>query len=80
VDAGTIRCDWSPGPDGTVRYAVLRSQTGTGPGRVFFVDVGVTTWTDPLATPGTVATYLVHAFDAQDHSLAHSQGVAVPCC
>jgi hypothetical protein len=80
VVGSTVHCSWSGGPAGLDHYGVLRSQPNTGNGRVYFVPAGTTTWTDPLATSGTTATYLVHAFDAHNVSLGHSNAVSVPCC
>ena len=76
----TVHCSWSGAPAGMDHYAVLRSQPNTGNGRVYFVAAGTSTWTDPIATTGTTATYLVHAFDAANVSLGHSNAVSVPCC
>jgi hypothetical protein len=80
-NGATVDCNWSAAPDGTARFAVLRTQAGSSaPGRVFFVDVGLTSWTDPMAGSGVTYTYLVHAFDGADHSLGHSDPVTVGCC
>jgi hypothetical protein len=80
ADGSAVHCSWTGAPAGMARYAVLRSQPGTGAGRVYFVPKGTTTWTDPIASKGTTATYLVHALDAHDASSGHSNAVSVPCC
>jgi hypothetical protein len=81
ANGATVDCNWSAAPEGTARFAVLRSQVGAAsPGRVFFVDVGLTTWSDPMAEVGVTYTYLVHAFDGADQSLGHSNAVTVGCC
>ena len=80
-NGATVGCNWSAAPAGTARFAVLRTQVGSSaPGRVFFVDVGLTSWTDPMAEAGVTYTYLVHAFDGVDHSLGHSDPVTIGCC
>lgn len=78
--AGAIECSWDPGPDGTTHYAVLRTEPGVSPGRVFTPEPGATTYVDTLVVPGTTYTYLVHALDDTEHSLAHSGPTSVPCC
>jgi hypothetical protein len=80
ADGSAVHCSWAGLPAGTDRYVVLRSQPNGGTGRAYFVPVGTTTWTDPIATTGTTATYLVHALDAKGASLGHSNAVSVPCC
>ena len=81
TDGTAVTCEWSAGPNGTVRYAVLRSQPGSGlPGRAFFVDAPTTRWVDPMAVAGTAYTYLIHAMDGTQTSLGHSDAVAVTCC
>jgi len=80
ADGSTVHCSWVGLPAGTDRYVVLRSQPNSGRGRAYFVPVGTTTWTDPIAVTGTTATYLVHALDAKGASLGHSNAVSVPCC
>jgi hypothetical protein len=80
ADGSAVHCSWTGAPAGMARYAVLRSQPGTGAGRVYFVPAGTMTWTDPIASKGTTATYLVHALDAHDASSGHSNAVSVPCC
>jgi len=79
-DGTAVQCSWTAGPAGTAKYLVLRSQPSAGQGRAYTVDAGTTTWTDPLGTPGTTATYLVHAFDANGVDLGHSNAVSVGCC
>lgn len=79
-DAGTVRCTWTGAPTGTVQFAVLRSQPGTGPGRVYTVDAATTTWLDPIAANGTSIGYVVHALDASGNSIGHSTLVTVTCC
>ena len=78
--AGAIECSWGSGPDGTTHYAVLRTEPGVSPGRVFTPEPGATTYVDTLVVPGTTYTYLVHALDDTEHSLAHSGPTSVPCC
>ena len=78
--AGAIECGWGPGPDGTTHYAVLRTEPGVSPGRVFTPEPGATTYVDTLVVPGTTYRYLVHALDDTEHSLAHSGPTSAPCC
>ena len=78
--AGAIECGWDPGPDGTTHYAVLRTEPGVSPGRVFTPESGATTYVDTLVVPGTTYTYLVHALDNTGRSLAHSGPTSAPCC
>ena len=77
-DGSTVNCAWSTPTAPLDHYVVLRS--GDGAGRAFTVPAGTTRWTDPMAVPGQHYTYLVHAMDAQDHSLGHSGLVTVDCC
>jgi hypothetical protein len=76
VDGG-VSCTWDGGPDGTARYALLRSEPGGANGRAFTTDLATTTFVDTQAVPGITYNYLVHALDASDHSLAHSGFVTV---
>lgn len=78
--AGAIECSWDPGPDSATHYAVLRTEPGVSPGRVFTPEPGATTYVDTLVVPGTTYTYLVHALDDTEHSLAHSGPTSAPCC
>ena len=78
--AAAIECTWDPGPDGTTHYAVLRTEPGVSPGRVFTPEPGATSYIDTLVVPGTTYTYLVHALDGTERSLAHSAPAAAPCC
>jgi len=80
VDATSITCNWTPGPDGTDHYVVLRSTPTEARGRVQTPDPGATTFVDIGVVPGNTYTYLVHALDAGEHSLAHSTPVTLPCC
>jgi hypothetical protein len=73
-------CSWDAGPDGTTHYAVLRTEPGGTVGRVFTPEPGSTTYLDTLVVAGTTYTYLVHALDAGEHSLAHSGAVSTACC
>ena len=73
-------CSWDAGPDGTTHYALLRTEPGGSTGRVFTPEPGATTYVDTLVVAGTTYTYLVHALDASEHSLAHSGAVSTPCC
>lgn len=81
-NATTIVCSWSgtvPANGGT--YAVLRGDLSNGgPGRVFTVPLGTTTWRDPMAVEGVTYSYVVHVFDVNGSSLGHSNGVVVGCC
>jgi fibronectin type 3 domain-containing protein len=76
----TIDCSWDAGPDGTTHYVVLRTDPTSTNGRVFTPEPGATSYVDTLVVAGTAYTYLVHALDSTEHSLAHSDRVAVPCC
>ena len=78
--AAAIECSWDAGPDGTTHYAVLRTEPGVSPGRVFTPEPGATSYIDTLVVPGTTYTYLVHALDETEHSLAHSDPSSAPCC
>ena len=80
MDATSITCSWTPGPDGTDHYVVLRSTPTEARGRVLTPDPGATTFVDIGVVPGNTYTYLVHALDAGEHSLAHSTPVTLPCC
>lgn len=80
MDALSVTCTWTPGPDGTDHYAVLRSTPGEAKGRALFPEPGATTYVDVNVVPGTTYTYLVHALDAANGSLAHTPPVAVTCC
>ena len=80
VDATSITCSWTPGPDGTDHYVILRSSPSEARGRVLNPDPGATTFVDIGVVPGNTYTYLVHALDAGEHSLAHSTPVTLPCC
>ena len=73
-------CSWDAGPDGTTHYALLRTEPGGSVGRVFTPEPGATTYIDTLVVAGTTYTYLVHALDAGEHSLAHSGAVSTACC
>ena len=73
-------CSWDAGPDGTVTYALLRTEPGGSAGRVFTPEPGSTTYVDTLVVANITYTYLVHALDAGGHSLAHSGPVSTPCC
>jgi hypothetical protein len=73
-------CSWDAGPNGTVTYALLRTEPGGSAGRVFTPEPGSTTYVDTLVVAGITYTYLVHALDAGGHSLAHSGPVSTPCC
>ncbi|MFN8023079.1 MAG: hypothetical protein U0Q03_16250 [Acidimicrobiales bacterium] len=75
----TVSCSWTPGPAGTTQYLVLRSTPGGAQGRAFPVDVGTTTWSDPLPAAGTSFTYLVLA-RAGDTTLGRSEPVSITCC
>ena len=78
--AAAVSCSWDAGPDGTTHYALLRTDSASTAGRVFTPEPGATTYVDTLVVPGTTYRYLVHALDAGEHSLAHSDGVSTPCC
>jgi hypothetical protein len=80
MDATSITCNWTPGPDGTDHYVVLRSSPSESRGRVLTPDPGTTTIVDIGVVPGTTYTYLVHALDAAGTSLAHSAPVTFACC
>jgi len=67
-------------PDGTDHVVVLRSTPSESRGRVLVPAAGDTSIVDSSASPGLVYTYLVHALDAANHSLAHSNPVTVTCC
>jgi hypothetical protein len=75
-----ISCTWDTGPDGTVQYAVLRTDSASTQGRVFTPEPGSTTYVDTLVTPGVTYVYLVHALDSSQHSIAHSDHVTIACC
>ena len=77
-----VACNWSGAvPDGAATYAVLRGETGSAtPGRVFYVPLGTTSWVDPIPTAGVSYSYLVHIFDANNQSLAHSNAAFITCC
>lgn len=81
-NGATVRCSWSGAvPTGATTYAVLRGEVASSvPGRVFFVPLGTTSWEDPTPTLGASYSYLVHAFDGANHSLAHSDAVFITCC
>ena len=76
----TINCSWDAGPEGTSHYALLRTDPTSSNGRVFTPEPGATTYVDTLVVAGTTYTYLVHALDSTEHSVAHSDHVTVPCC
>ena len=78
--AAAIECSWDAGPDGTTHYAVLRTEPGVSQGRVFTPQPGATSYIDTLVVPGTTYTYLVHALDDTERSLAHSAPASAPCC
>lgn len=78
--SATIGCAWSAVPAGTDHVIVLRSTPGEARGRVLFPDAGANSITDGGAAPGATYTYLVHAMDASNTSLAHSNPVTVTCC
>ena len=80
MDGVSVTCTWTPGPDGTDHYAVLRSTPGEAQGRAFFPEPGATTYVDTGVVPGTTYTYLVHALDPANSSLAHTPPVTVTCC
>lgn len=82
ANGASVDCSWSGAvPADGVTYAVLRGDlSGGGPGRVFFVPLGTTTWTDPMAVVGVQYSYLVHVFDASNHSLGHSNAAIINCC
>jgi hypothetical protein len=80
TDGATVTCTWSAGPDGTTHYALLRSEGPGTNGRAFVVDASTTSYVDVSAIPGTTYSYLVHALDAGEQSLGHSDHVDVPCC
>jgi hypothetical protein len=75
-----VECTWDVGPPATTHYVVLRTEAGSTQGRAFTPDPGATTYLDTLVTPGTTYSYLVHALDDSQHSLGHSDRVAVACC
>ena len=77
---GAVSCSWDAGPDGTTHYALLRTDSASSVGRVFTPEPGATTYLDTLVVAGTTYRYLVHALDAGEHSLAHSDGVSIACC
>ena len=74
---GGVSCRWEAGPDGTARYALLRSEPPGVNGRAFFTDPATTTFVDTQVVSGTTYNYLVHALDGSDHSLAHSDFVTI---
>ncbi len=78
----SVTCNWSGAvPEGAATYAVLRGEAGSaGPGRVYFVPLGTTSWVDSTPTLGASYSYLVHGFDANNQSLAHSNGTLITCC
>ena len=78
--AAAIECRWDAGPDRTTHYAVLRTEPGASQGRVFTPEPGATSYIDTLVVPGTTYTYLVHALDDTERSLAHSAPASAPCC
>ena len=80
LDGSNIRCTWTQGPVGTDHYLVLRSRPGGVDGRVFTPIAGQLTYADSQIVSGDSFNYLIHAFDAAGHSLAHSDvfPVAVP--
>jgi len=80
VDAVAATCTWSPGPEGTDHYVVLRSTPSESNGRVFYPEPGATTYIDNRVLPGNTYTYLIHALDAANKSLAHSAPATVTCC
>lgn len=82
-DGSIVRCSWSPGPDGTAGYAILRKESTAPSGTVTKVGADVTTWTDPAGmpvTPGVSVSYVVHALSSTGTSLAHSSQVILTCC
>lgn len=76
ADAGAVTCSWTPGPDGTDHYILLRSRPGGVDGRVLFPGVA-TTFSDSGLTSGSTFVYLVHAVSVTGSSLAHSGPVEV---
>jgi len=47
---------------------------------VFYPEPGATTYIDNRVLPGNTYTYLIHALDAANKSLAHSAPATVTCC
>ena len=78
--AAAISCSWSTVPPGTDHVIVLRSTPSDARGRVLFPDSGAASITDSTVAAGTTYTYLIHAMDASNHSLAHSNAVTISCC
>ena len=77
----STQCTWGPLPAGTTKLLVLRGQySPSGQGRVFTADIGAGVWTDPMPTPGVTYSFVLHAFDASDTDLGHSNLVMVDCC
>lgn len=77
----STQCTWGPLPAGTTKLLVLRGQySPSGQGRVFVADIGAGVWTDPMPTPGVTYSFVLHAFDAADTDLGHSNLVMVSCC
>ena len=77
----STQCTWGPLPAGTTKLLVLRGQySPSGPGRVFVADIGSGVWTDPMPTPGVTYSFVLHAYDASDTDLGHSNLVMVDCC
>ena len=70
---------WSSGPPGTDHYVVLKTSPGLQ-GRVLTPAPGATTIVDTDVTAGRTYTYLVHADDASNASIAHSNESVATCC
>lgn len=74
-------CSWTPGPDGTDHYLVLRGQlVPSGPGNVLFPAPGATSMVVPLPVPGAKYSIVIQAMDATNHSVGHSAQFFLDCC
>jgi hypothetical protein len=80
LDTISVTCTWTAGPDGTARYVLLRSTPSETKGRVLSPEPGALSFTDSTVVAGNTYTYLVHALDANDASLAHSAPITLACC
>ncbi len=76
-DGSNVKCTWTPGPAGTDHYLVLRSRPGGVDGRALTPIAGQLTYADTQIVSGDSFSYLIHAFDAAGHSLAHSEPYSV---
>lgn len=75
-DGGTVRCNWTAGPDGTATYVLLRSRP-SGVDRRVLNPGSATTYADGGLSSGSTYAYLVHALNASGTSIAHSELVLV---